>query len=315
MCELFLYSASQYDIDAFTAHGQPVLAARDRLTISTAYKAEHHEAVSCFVNDDLSRPVLQRLYNQGTRYVLLRCAGFDRVDLDAAREIGIKVARVPAYSPESIAEHALALTLTLARRIPQSIIRQDVGSYTLDGLVGFTLKGKKVGIIGGGKIGQLTANLYRAFGCAVDIYDPFLAESVSLDEALDSDIVSLHCPLNSDTLHLIDEKTIRRMREGALLINTARGGLVRTEDLLEDLEVHHHLMGYAADVVEGEDEVFFRPNPHVPMRVRRLRKHPNVVLTGHQAFLTWEALDQIAVVCIENLKTLKAGGITDGTLS
>ena len=253
------------------------------------------------------------------RLIALRAAGFDNVDLGAAATHGIAVARVPAYSPHAVAEHTFGLVLSLVRQIPRAFDRVRAGNFSLDGLVGFDLAGKTIGIVGVGNIGSVVARIAAGFGCAVLAYDPVRRPDceaagvvyVGLDELLGrSDIVSLHCPLNADTRHLIDAPALSRMRRGALLINTSRGAVIDTQAVIEALD-RGQLGGLAVDVYERERGLFFEDRSGQPLddpQFIRLLQFPNVLVTGHQGFLTVEALRNIAEATIANLDAFEQTG-------
>lgn len=313
--KVFVYSAHGYEIPFLerSAEGKHTLIFNERkLDQDTAKLAIGCEAVALFTADDASAPVLQKLHSYGVRYVALRSAGYDHVDLSRATKLGMQVANVPAYSPYSIAEHAVAMLLALNRKIAeaQSLIRlQD---FRLDTLVGFDIHGKTVGIIGTGTIGKVFATIMKGFGARVIGFDPapneeavrIGVEYVTFEEVLrQSDIVSLHCPLNDQTRYMISRPQIARMKKGAILINTARGGVVNTLDLLEALD-NEHLAGACLDVYEKEKAIFFEDHRRHPLRdslFARLVAHNRVLITGHQAFLTIEALQGIASTTVQNL--------------
>ncbi|MFT3991004.1 MAG: 2-hydroxyacid dehydrogenase [Luteolibacter sp.] len=290
-----------------------------RLGPDTVKSAEGADAVCVFVNDVLDRGVIEELAAFGIRHVALRCAGFNNVDLDAAKEHGLSVTRVPAYSPHAVAEHTLALLLTLNRKIHRAYNRVREQNFSLDGLVGFDLYQKTVGVIGTGKIGRITAELFRGFGCKVLAYDvreqsewaeQHQVRYAQLDEILEtSDVVSLHCPLFPETFHLLDEAAFRRMKKGAYLVNTSRGKLVDSKALIEALK-RNHLGGVALDVYEVEEGIFFEDHSAVALQdddLSRLLTFPNVLITSHQAFLTREALSEIARVTVLNLRAAHEG--------
>ncbi len=290
-----------------------------RLGQETVFSAEGAQSVCVFVNDRVDRPVVAALAEKGIRHIALRCAGFNNVDLEAAKEHGITVTRVPAYSPYAVAEHTVALLMTLNRKIHRAYNRVREQNFSLNGLVGFDLHGKTVGIVGTGKIGRITAAIFRGFGCRVLAQDPYesaewAAENgvtyTSLDELLAaSDIVSLHSPLFPETYHLLDADRFARMKRGAYLINTSRGKLVDTAALITVLK-SGHLGGVALDVYEEEEGIFFEDHSgHVlgDDILARLLTFPNVLVTSHQAFLTEEALGEIARVTVENLTRVAEG--------
>lgn len=290
-----------------------------RLSEETAPAAQGAEAVCVFVNDKLDRRCLEALAALGVQHVALRCAGFNHVDLAAAGELGLVVTRVPAYSPHAVAEHAVALLMTLNRKVHRAYNRVRELNFSLGGLVGFDLHGKTVGILGTGKIGRVTAEIFRGFGCAVLAHDPFPEESwaaahgvryAGLDELLvSSDVVSLHLPLTPETHYLLNEQAFERMKPGAYLVNTSRGKLVDTTALIEALK-SGRLGGVALDVYEEEEGIFFEDLSGEVLQddeLARLLVFPNVLITSHQAFLTREALGEIARVTCENLHRLSQG--------
>lgn len=332
MKTISFYDTKPYDRDyMLAAAGAAELTWRFhefRLTAETAATAAGSDAVCVFVNDKLDRDCLQRLAAAGVRHAALRCAGFNQVDLAAAKEFGIAITRVPAYSPHAVAEHSVALLLTLNRKIHRAHNRVREFNFSLAGLVGFDLHGKTVGIIGTGKIGRCTAQIFRGFGCHVLAYDPFpsvewAAENQirysSLDEVLaQSDILSLHLPLTKDTHHLLNGRSLAQMKRGAYLVNTSRGKLVDTTALIEVLK-NGHLGGVALDVYEEEEGIFFEDHSEHGLleddELSRLLSFPNVLVTSHQAFLTKEALDEIARVTVTNLRHhLAAEPFLDGTV-
>jgi len=301
-----------------------------RLSTETAALAAECNAVCLFVNDDLSAETIWRLTEMGVECAVLRCAGFDRVDLAAAEAAGLLVLRVPAYSPHAVAEHSVALALALNRQIVKAAERVRVGNYALSGLVGFDMHGKTVGIVGTGKIGRCAAAIYHGMGCRVLAYDvrqspealaAGYVEYVSLEELLrEAQLVSLHCPLNDATYHLINADTLATMRAGAVLINVSRGGLVDTKALLEALD-NRTLSAVGLDVYEQEAASFFKdlsvetdatPGASLPdgwdSTLASLATRPNVIVTPHAAFLTAEALQGIADTTILNLAEFANGG-------
>ncbi len=283
-----------------------------RLTPETARLAADAPAVCAFVNDDLGAATLESLHAAGVQLVLLRSAGFNHVDLEAAARLQMPVCRVPAYSPHAVAEHAFALLLSLVRKIPRASMRVRDGNFTLDGLVGFDLYQKTFGVVGTGQIGTAAAHIARGFGCRVVAYD--LYPQAELEQALGvrylplpellaaSDIVSLHIPLSPSTRHLIGRQAIAQMKPGAVLVNTGRGGLVDTAAMIDALK-SGQLGGAALDVYEEEEKFFFRDFSGDVVKddvLARLLTLPNVVLTAHQGFLTREALEQIAQTTLMN---------------
>lgn len=289
-----------------------------RLTPLTVPLANGFPAVCCFVNDELSAAVLEALAACGVKLVALRCAGFNQVDLQAAERVGIAITRVPAYSPEAVAEHTLGLILTLSRKYHKAYARVREGNFSLEGLLGFGLHSKTVGVIGTGNIGAVAVRLFRGFGCTVYCLDPHVnpiceqlgAIYATKEELLSRcQIVSLHCPLTPETFHLINAESLAQMRPGALLINTSRGALVDTKAVIQALK-SGQLGGLGLDVYEEEAELFFEDRSQWVIQddvFSRLLTFPNVLITGHQAFFTEEALQQIASTTIENLDAFANG--------
>lgn len=290
-----------------------------RLAIETADAARDAAAVCVFVNDRLDDACLRRLAHLGVKHVALRCAGFNNVDLTAARALGLTVSRVPAYSPHAVAEHAVALLLTLNRKIHRAYNRVREHNFSLNGLTGFDLFGKTIGIVGTGRIGRIAAQIFRGFGCQVLAYDPFPAGDWAAENRIRyaplaellpaSDVVSLHLPLTPESHHLLNRTTLAAMKPGAYLLNTSRGKLVDTTSLLEALK-SGHLGGVALDVYEEEEGVFFEDLSAQVLpddELNLLLTFPNVLVTAHQAFLTREALHEIARVTTENLIRAAAG--------
>ncbi|SFR54662.1 2-hydroxyacid dehydrogenase [Thiomicrospira sp. ALE5] len=286
------------------------------LTVASAHYAQGFQAVSAFVNDDLSEPVLSQLKGYGIELVTLRCAGFNNVDLATAKKLAIKVTRVPAYSPYAVAEHTIGMMLALSRKIYKAYNRVREGNFSLNGLLGFDFYGKTVGIIGAGKIGLLVAKRLQAFGCRVLVYDPYLCEScasegfeqVSLDALFEqAHIISMHCPLTPETTRMINSESIAKMRQGVMIINTGRGALIDTKALIKGLKSRH--IGYVGlDVYEEEGPLFFEDHSDDIIQddyFERLLTFPNVLVTGHQAYFTHEALEHIAETTIENLMAFK----------
>ena len=293
-----------------------------RLSIETCALASGSDAVCVFVSDRVDAAVLQSIQRSGTRVVLLRSAGFDHVDMIAAEQLDLPVLRVPAYSPHAVAEHAFALLLGLVRRIPRAHARVRDGNFCLDGLVGFELSGRTLGVIGTGRIGRTVAQIARGFGCRVIAYDirpdvelarelDLDLKYVELDELLaESDIVSLHAPLTPQSRHIIDAARLLKMKAGSILINTSRGGLIDTAALVEALKAGR-LGGAALDVYEGEGGLFFRDHSGEVIAdelLMWLNSLPNVLITAHQGFLTEEALANIAATTLANASDFERGG-------
>lgn len=316
------FSTKAYDRQFFDAANDSLVHElrylEPRLTPETAVLAEGFPAVCPFVNDDLSGPVLRQLHAGGTRLVALRSAGFNHVDRRVAEELGMTVAHVPAYSPNAVAEHTVALILTLNRKVHRAYARVRDGNFSLDGLLGFDLHGRTVGIVGTGKIGALVARIMAGFGCRLLAYDPFPSEAcrrlgvqyVPLAELFEqSDIVTLHCPLTDENFHLIDAGALERMKRGVMLINTGRGALVDTRAIIDALKAGH--LGYLGlDVYEEESELFFEDRSDAIIGddvFARLLTFPNVVITGHQGFFTEEAMRNIAATTLANVTAFERG--------
>ena len=323
--KIAFFDAKPYDLPAFEKYGAErgmEFAFYDtKLNINTAALAAGCEAVCVFVNDVLDAPVIDRLCELGVKLVALRCAGYNNVDLEHA--FGrLHVVHVPAYSPYAVAEHAIALLLTSIRRIHKAYNRTKDFNFSLSGLTGFDLHGKTVGVVGTGRIGRVFMDICRGFGMNVIAYDKFPAENsgieyVSLGELFErSDIISLHCPLTEETHHLIDAAAIERLKKGAVIINTSRGALIDAEALLEGIKSRK--VGAAClDVYEEESDVFFRDfSGHIMSDdvLARLISMPNVIVTSHQAFLTEEALDNIAETTVNNIASFFGEGICDNEL-
>jgi D-lactate dehydrogenase len=278
------------------------------------------DAVCVFVNDKVNAEVIATLAAKGVKVIALRCAGFNNVDLEAAKAYGIKVCRVPAYSPEAVAEHAVAMLLTLNRKTHKAYNRVREQNFSLNGLLGFDIYGKTVGVIGTGNIGKAFIKIMLGFGCKVVAFDVIANKDLEvlgvtflpiLEVFKQSDIISLHCPLNDQTHHLINAETIPHMKKGVTLINTSRGGLIDTKSVIDALKSHQ--IGYLGiDVYEQEDKLFFRDlssNIIEDDTIQRLMSFPNVLVTAHQAFFTEDALQQISEVTLHNIKELVEGKI------
>lgn len=323
---MILFSSRQYDIDTFNvanaanaAFGFDLHFQESHLDADTAVLARGFDAVCPFVNDTLDAAVLERLHEGGARFIALRSAGFNHVDLTAAARLQLPVARVPAYSPYAVAEHAVGLILALNRRLPRAVARTREGDFSLHGLLGFDLHGKTVGVIGTGMIGRVFSRIMAGFGMRVLAYDPGTpaadllalgAQYVPLDTLLaEADVVSLHCPLLPSTHHLIDEAAIAKMKRGAMLINTSRGGLVESNALIGALK-SGQLGHLGLDVYEEEGGLFFEDHSNRPLQddvLARLLMFPNVIVTAHQAFFTREAMDEIARTTLANLAAWRDG--------
>ncbi len=319
-----VFSSKSFDREylaaANTATRHDLLFLEAALNEQTSRLAGGCLGVCVFVNDSLNRHVLKSLAGQGVRLVALRCAGFSNVDLSAADDLGMTVLRVPAYSPHAVAEHAVGLILSLNRKLHRAYARVREHNFSLEGLMGFDLCGRTVGIVGTGRIGAVVGQILTGFGCRILAFDPVEnpdvlslgAEYVSLDElARRSDIITLHCPLMQQTRHLVDEPFVERMKPGAMLINTSRGALIDTKVVVEGLKSGR--IGYLGiDVYEEEDALFFRDLSDVVIQddvFSRLQTFPNVLITAHQAFFTREALSNIAETTMQNMSVFESGDV------
>lgn len=322
--KLAVFSAQRYDRE-FLAEANDRRTAPHAVTYfeapldaATAPLAAGFDAVCIFVNDHADAAVLQALAQGGTRLVALRCTGFNNVDLEAAARLGLRVVRVVDYSPHSVAEHAVALILALDRKIHRAYNRTRDANFALDGLMGFDLHGKTVGVIGTGKIGRVFAKIMNGFGCTVLGHDPFVSPEfealggryVGIDElGARADVISLHCPLTPATRYIVNTTMLSAIKPGALLVNTSRGGLVDTEAAIEALK-SGRLGGLGLDVYEQEADLFFRDlsSTIIPDDViQRLTSFPNVIVTGHQAFFTREAISTICETTMASLDAFEAG--------
>jgi len=290
-----------------------------RLEEKTALTAKGSQVVCVFVNDKVNSACLNILADSGVRLVALRCAGFNNVDLDAAKQRNIGVTRVPSYSPHAVAEHAVGLLLTLNRKIHRAYLRVREFNFSLSGLTGFDIAGKTVGIVGTGKIGKIAAEIFAGFKARVIAYDPFPSPEWAQKNHIEyvpyarllssSDIISLHSPLMPETFHLINEQAIQSMKKGVYLVNTSRGKLVDTKALIQGLK-SGHIGGVALDVYEEEEGIFFEDLSGQVLQddeLSRLLTFHNVLITSHQAFLTQEALSEIARVTTDNVMRLHQG--------
>lgn len=312
MLNFVMFDSKPYDIPAFRRYaeraGVAIKFLETRLNEDTAMLAEGADGVIPFVNDIVNAPVIDALERCGVRMIAMRCAGYNNVDIQAASG-RLAVYRVPAYSPHAVAEHAMAMLLTIVRRTHKAYIRTRDFNFSLNGLVGFDLHGKTIGIIGTGRIGRALIDICRGFGMKIIAYDArpdknLDVEYVSLDELyIRSDIISLHCPLTETTEHMIDANAIQKMKKGVVLINTSRGALIDAEALLSGIK-DRHIGAACLDVYEEESDVFFEDfSGHIldDDVLARLISMPNVLITSHQAFLTEEALDSIAGTTIQNI--------------
>jgi D-lactate dehydrogenase len=317
-----VFSTKPYDQkfldEANQKHGHELEFFEPRLTPATSPLAAGFGAVCAFVNDQLNAEVLDALAEHGTRLIALRSAGFNHVDLESAAALGLTVARVPAYSPYAVAEHAVALILALNRKLHRAYARVREGNFSLDGLLGFDIHGCTVGIVGTGKIGVAFARIMKGFGCRLLAHDPHPnaaceelgVEYVELSELFArSDIIALHAPLTPDTHHLINAASLAQMRDGVMLINTSRGALVDTRAVINALKAGK-LGALGLDVYEEEEDLFFEDFSGQVIAddvFARLLTFPNVVITGHQGFFTREALRNIAETTLANVSAFESG--------
>ena len=316
--KLAFFDTKSYDIPGFDRYGIPagieIKYFEPNLNEDTASLAAGFDAVCVFVNDTVNAAVVEKLSQLGVKAIVLRCAGFNNVDIKACQG-KLRVFRIPAYSPHAVAEHAMALLLTINRRTHKAYIRTREFNFSLQGLAGFDLYGKTVGIIGTGKIGKVFAEICKGFGMHILAYDKFPdlnsgLNYVELPELFEkSDIISLHCPLTDETKHIIHSESIARMKKGVTIINTSRGGLINTEDLINGIK--EKKVGAAClDVYEEEGDLFYEDfSGHIVQddKLVRLIAMPNVIVTSHQAFLTNEALDNIAMTTVSNLTRFFSG--------
>lgn len=325
--KIAFFSTQPYDREYFVRYNKhhTIVFFDAQLNEQTVNLASGCDAVCVFVNDRLDEEVIQALAKTGIKIIALRCAGFNNVDLTAAKENAIAVVRVPAYSPHAVAEHALALIMTLNRKTHKAYNRVREGNFALNRLTGFDLYGKTVGIIGTGKIGQCFAHIMLGLGCRVLAFDLIANKQLEEDgveylpilELLQqSQVVSLHCPLTEQTKHLINKQTLNVMQRGAMLINTSRGGLIDTPAAIDALKTGQ--LGYLGiDVYEQEEKLFFHDlseNIIEDDTIMRLMSFPNVLITAHQGFLTDEALTQIALVTLKNLDDFRKSAIGENRI-
>lgn len=313
MIKAAMFDTKPYDKESFEKYASDRLSITyfdTRLTEETVSLAKGYDVVIVFVNDELTAPVIDSLYSYGVRLIALRCAGYNNVDVKAAFE-KIHVVRVPSYSPEAVAEHTMALLLTSIRRIHKAYNRTREYNFSINGLTGMNLYGKTVGVIGAGKIGKAFIKICNGFSMRVLAYDKYPdetvpAEFVSLETLLrESDVISLHCPLTEENYRMINAETIAMMKDGAVILNTSRGGLINAEDLVDAIK-SKKIGAACLDVYEEESELFFSDKSGHILRddvLARLLSMPNVIVTSHQAFLTEEALAAIAQITADNIVT------------
>lgn len=319
--KVLFYDAKPYDVDSFETqlkkYPEVEIEFLDTdINPKTARLASGFDAICAFVSSDLSKDTMKSLHESGVHKILMRCAGFNNIDLDVARELGFIILRVPSYSPEAVAEHAMALAMSVNRRIHKEYIKVRENNFSLVGLEGLNLYGKTAGIVGTGKIGTAMARICNGFGMKVIAYDKYPNKELSfveykeLDEVLrESDLISLHCPLTQENYHMINEKTISMMKDQVILVNTSRGELVDTNDLIAGIRAHK-FHGVGLDVYEEERDNVFENREAEIMETSitaRLLSFPNVIVTSHQAFFTVEALAAISETTLENAMSLQSG--------
>ncbi len=324
-----VFSSKPYDVQSLsganTHFGHALQFFEAALTLETCALAEDATAVCVFVNDKVDAKLIRCMAGRGVKVIALRCAGFNNVDVAAAKAHGIAVVRVPAYSPYAVAEHAVALMLTLNRKTHRAYNRVREGNFALHGLMGFDLHGKTVGIVGTGRIGAVLAKIMHGFGCRVIAEDSWQnpdclalgVEYVDLDTLLaQSDIISLHCPLTAETRHMINAQSIGKMKHGVMLINTGRGALVDTRAVIAALKTKH-IGALGLDVYEQEESLFFEDHSDDIIQddvLQRLLTFPNVLITSHQGYFTHEAVTAIAETTLHNLAMLERGEICPNAL-
>jgi D-lactate dehydrogenase len=320
--KITFFSAKPYDIQFFnkgnTQYGFDIEYFETHLGPHIIKAVGEADAVCVFVNDKVNAEVIESLAKRGVKVIALRCAGFNNVDLAAATSHGIQVCRVPAYSPQAVSEHAVAMLLTLNRKTHKAYNRVREQNFSLQGLLGFDVHNKVVGVVGTGNIGKAFCKIMLGFGCKVIAFDVYPSDELKnfgvtylplTDVLAQADIISLHCPLNDQTKHMINEQTIKTMKPGVMLINTSRGGLVDSKAAIHGLKSGH--IGYLGiDVYEQEDKLFFRDLSTQIIEddvIQRLMSFPNVLITAHQAFFTEDALKQIADITLSNINNLLIG--------
>ena len=318
---ILFYDTKSYDKESFENNRKEypdiqIDYLKSELAPSTAKLAKGYDAICAFVSSDVGTQTIDALHACGVKLILMRCAGFNNVDIDKAKECGIKVLRVPGYSPEAVAEHAMALALAANRRIHKAYVRVRENDFSLGGMLGYNFYQKTAGIVGTGKIGAAMARICHGFGMKVIAYDLYQNPSldfvtyVSLDELLaQSDLISLHCPLMDETYHLINKETIQKMKDGVILVNTSRGGLVKTDDLIEGIRARK-FFAVGLDVYEEEKKNVFEDRSDDIMEssvTARLLSFPNVVITSHQGFFTQEALEAISETTLNNAVAFEKG--------
>lgn len=327
--KIAFFSSKQYDQEYFNRmnadFNHTLSFFETRLNKYTVSLAKDHDAICAFVNDKINENTLNQMAEHNIKAIALRSAGFNNVDLEAADKLGITVLRVPAYSPQAVAEHALALILTLNRKTHKAYNRVREGNFSLERLTGFNLSGKTIGVIGTGAIGRAFIHLVKGFDAKIVAYDPYPNDMLkkqgveyrSLNDLLSvSDVVSLHCPLTHDTFHIINKQSLSHIKEGAMLINTSRGKLIDTDAAIDALK--EKKLGYLGiDVYAEEEKLFFKDLSEMIIdddKIARLMQFPNVLITAHQGFLTREALEQIAITTLQNLTDYENGKVNDNAV-
>lgn len=320
--KIAFFSSKPYDQEYFERfnkdQGFDMTFYETSLTPDTVSLTKGYDAVCIFVNDKADAPIIERMHQHGIRLIALRCAGFNNVDLETAKKLGITVVRVPAYSPEAIAEHSLALILTLNRKTHKAYNRIREGNFSLNRLIGFNLYKKTVGVIGTGKIGLAFCRIIKGMGCRILAADPYPNDEVqqlggqyvSMEELFEqSDIISLHCPLTPETKHIINKTSIQQMKDGVMLINTSRGALINTADVIEGLTSQK--IGFLGiDVYEQEENLFYKDLSESIIEddfILRLNSFPNVLITAHQAYFTKEAMEEITLTTLGNIQAFAKG--------
>ncbi|WP_405414801.1 2-hydroxyacid dehydrogenase [Maribacter sp. Asnod1-A12] len=320
--KIAVFSTKSYDQEYFekynTDYDYDFSFYETALNVDTAKLSADCDVVCVFVNDVVNEETIKILSSNGIQLIALRCAGYNNIDLEAAEKADIKVVRVPAYSPEAVAEHALALILTLNRKTHKAYNRVREGNFSLKNLIGFNLSNKTIGVIGTGKIGETFCSILKGFGCRIIAFD--IAENdelvaggvefLSLEDVFrQSEIISLHCPLNKHTKHIVNKASIAKMKDGVMIINTSRGALIKTQDAIEGLK--NRKIGYLGiDVYEQEENLFFEDlSEHIIQddMILRLLSFPNVLITSHQAYFTKEAMNQITLTTLDNVAAYKNG--------
>ena len=328
MAKIAFFSTQSYDRRFFEnrTDNHQLEFFETRLKPNTVQLAKGFDGVCVFVNDRVDEEVIGQLSEIGVGLIALRCAGFNNVDLKAAEKYNIRVMRVPAYSPEAVAEHAMALIMTLARKTHKAYVRVREGNFSLERLTGFNINRKTIGVVGTGKIGQAFVRVASGFGVKLIAFDKYPSEEMKklgveyldFDEVLaKSDILSLHCPLTPETHHLINKESLSKMKKGAMLVNTSRGKLVDTAAVIDSLK-EDHLGSLAIDVYEQEEKLFFRDLSEVIIRddqIARLMIFPNVLITAHQGFFTNESLEEITRITLKNFDDYESGKESDNEVS